>query len=82
MNVDDVFLVLHHHWALDTSTFPDERQRLQLAFLVLLCAYTGTRPGGLNNKQLWKYLNMINQLILLPRRHSEQIVPILTVVST
>ena len=39
MNVDDVFLVLHHHWALDTSTFPDERQRLQLTFLVLL--YTG-----------------------------------------
>ena len=47
MNVDDVFLVLHYHWALDTSTFPDERQRLQLAFLVLLCAYTGTRPGAL-----------------------------------
>ena len=47
MNVDDVFLVLHHHWALDTSTFPDERQRLQLAFLVLLCAYTATRPGAL-----------------------------------
>ena len=47
MNIDDVFLVLHHHWALDTSTFPDERQRLQLAFFVLLCAYTGTRPGAL-----------------------------------
>jgi hypothetical protein len=47
MNIDDVFLVLHHHWVLDTSTFPDERQRLQLAFLVLLCAYTGTRPGAL-----------------------------------
>lgn len=47
MNIDDVFLVLHHHWALDTSTFPDERQRLQLAFLILLCAYTATRPGAL-----------------------------------
>jgi len=46
MNIDDVFLVLHHHWALDTSTFPDERQRLQLAFLILLCAYTATRPGA------------------------------------
>jgi len=47
MNVDDVFLVLHHHWALDTSTFLYERQRLQLALLVLLCAYAGTRPGAL-----------------------------------
>ncbi|KAB2570188.1 hypothetical protein DBV05_g11145 [Lasiodiplodia theobromae] len=47
MNVDDIFLILHHHWALDTSVFPDERQRLQLAFLLLLSAYTATRPGAL-----------------------------------
>lgn len=47
MNVDDVYLVQHHHWFLDTSIFPDERQRLQLAFLILLCAYTATRPGAL-----------------------------------
>ena len=59
MNVDDVNLVLHHHWALDTSAFPDERQRLQLAFIILLCAYTASRPGALvyvkrNNKVLTK----------------------------
>jgi hypothetical protein len=47
MNVDDVYLVQHHHWALDTSVFPDERQRLQLAFIILLCAYTASRPGAL-----------------------------------
>src|SRR2546423_15685414 len=47
MNVDDVFLILHHHWVLDTSIFPDERQRLQLAFLLLLSAYTATRPAAL-----------------------------------
>lgn len=47
MNVDDIFLILYHHWALDTSVFPDERQRLQLAFLLLLSAYTATRPGAL-----------------------------------
>jgi len=47
MDVDDVFLVLHHHWVLDTSVFPDERQRLQLAFLLLLSAYTATRPAAL-----------------------------------
>lgn len=28
MNVNDIYLVLHHHWILDTSVFPDERQRL------------------------------------------------------
>jgi hypothetical protein len=47
MNVDDVYLILHHHWALDTTVFPDGRQRLQLAFLMLLSAYTATRPGAL-----------------------------------
>lgn len=50
------FLVLHHHWALDTATFPDGRQRLQIAFLILISAYTATRPGALvyvarNNKE-------------------------------
>jgi hypothetical protein len=33
MNVDDVFLILHHHWVMDTATFPDGRQRLQVPFL-------------------------------------------------
>ncbi len=47
MNVDDIFLILHHHWVLDTSIFPNERQRLQLALLLLLSAYTATRPGAL-----------------------------------
>lgn len=47
MNVDDIFLILHHRWAVDSLVFPDERQRLQLAFLLLLSAYTATRPGAL-----------------------------------
>jgi hypothetical protein len=55
MNIDDVYLVLHHHWVMDTSVFPDERQRLQLALLILLTAYTATRPAALvfkpTNKQ-------------------------------
>ncbi|KAI9709018.1 MAG: hypothetical protein M1828_002552 [Chrysothrix sp. TS-e1954] len=44
MSVDDLALVLQHHWILDDSTFDDERQRVQLAFLLLLAAYTGQRP--------------------------------------
>ena len=47
INVDDVFLVLHHHWVMDTATFPNGRQRLQVAFLVLMIAYTASRPGAL-----------------------------------
>lgn len=48
MDVDDVYLVQHH------SVFPDERQRIQLSFLILLQAYTATRPRVLAYKQLSK----------------------------
>jgi hypothetical protein len=47
MSVDDIFLILHHHWVQDTTIFPDGRQRLQFAFLVLISAYTVTRPRAL-----------------------------------
>ncbi|KUJ21856.1 uncharacterized protein LY89DRAFT_768042 [Mollisia scopiformis] len=47
INVDDVYIALHHHWILDVSIFPDGRQRLQLALLILVCAYTASRPGAL-----------------------------------
>src|SRR5438045_7868169 len=47
MNVDDVYLVLHYHWVLDVTIFPDGRQRLQVSFLLLISAYTATRPGAL-----------------------------------
>lgn len=47
MNVDDLYLVLHHHWIMDTTPYPDGRQVLQLAFLLLASAYTASRPGAL-----------------------------------
>jgi Protein of unknown function (DUF3435) len=59
MDINDVFLVLHHHWVLDTSVFPDERQRLQLALLLLFSAYTATRPGAL----VYKVTNRTKQRV-------------------
>ena len=47
MNVDDIYLILHHHWVMDTAIFPDGRQRVQIALLVLKIAYTATRPVAL-----------------------------------
>ena len=47
MNVDDVYLVLHYHWVLDVTIFLDGQQRLQVSFLLLISAYTATRPGAL-----------------------------------
>ncbi|KFA53220.1 hypothetical protein S40293_10032 [Stachybotrys chartarum IBT 40293] len=54
MNVDDVYLVQHHLWVHDSSVFPDERQRIQLALLILIQAYTATRPRVLAYKPICK----------------------------
>ncbi|KAM7209873.1 hypothetical protein V8F06_014744 [Rhypophila decipiens] len=34
LNVDDIYLILHHHWVHDRSKFPDEHQRIQLALMI------------------------------------------------
>ncbi|KAJ5604790.1 hypothetical protein N7510_009944 [Penicillium lagena] len=47
MNVDDLYIVLHHHWTKDRTPYPDSRQIIQLAFLLLVSAYTGSRLGAL-----------------------------------
>ncbi|KAK4206370.1 hypothetical protein QBC37DRAFT_300937, partial [Rhypophila decipiens] len=44
LNVDDIYLILHHHWVHDRSKFPDEHQRIQFALMILLQSYTATRP--------------------------------------
>ena len=47
MNVDDIYLILYHHWVINTATFPDGRQRLQIDGLELLIAGTASRPAAL-----------------------------------
>ncbi|KAI9766747.1 MAG: hypothetical protein M1839_004778 [Geoglossum umbratile] len=46
-NIDDLLVILHYQWAFDTATFPHERQRAQLSLLLLMIAYTSSRPGAL-----------------------------------
>ncbi len=47
LNVNDLLTILQYHWALDTNTFPHERQRVQLALILLMAAFTATRPGAI-----------------------------------
>ncbi|KAM7211351.1 hypothetical protein V8F06_013259, partial [Rhypophila decipiens] len=44
LNVDDIDLILHHHWVHVRSKLPDEYQRMQLALMILIQSYTATRP--------------------------------------
>ncbi|KAM7211107.1 hypothetical protein V8F06_013503 [Rhypophila decipiens] len=44
LNVDDIYLILHHHWVHDRSKFPDDHQRIQLTLMIQIQSYTATRP--------------------------------------
>jgi hypothetical protein len=47
LGVDDLLLLLNHHWARDTSTFSTERHRVQFALILLFLFGTGCRPAEL-----------------------------------
>jgi hypothetical protein len=47
LGVDDLLLLLNHHWARDTATVPTERHRVQFALILLLLFGTGCRPAEL-----------------------------------
>jgi len=38
---------LYYHWKFDTEVFDLERDRVQLAAVLLFLAYTGARPGAI-----------------------------------
>ena len=42
MNVDNLYIMLHHHWIMDTTPYSDGWQILQLAFLLLASVYTAS----------------------------------------
>ncbi|KAI9765002.1 MAG: hypothetical protein M1840_007924 [Geoglossum simile] len=47
MSVEDLRFALRHHWAYDQELYSTERQRVQMSLMLLLCAYTGSRPGAI-----------------------------------
>jgi len=49
MGPDDLLLLLTHHWARDTHTYPIEDQRLTVAAIMLMAVYTGCRLGELTD---------------------------------
>jgi hypothetical protein len=47
MNVNNLYIILKYYWVQSTTPYPDGRQIIQLAFLMLVSAYTASRPGVL-----------------------------------
>lgn len=46
LNAVDFVELLRCHWVSDTNTFPHERQRVQLATVLLIAVFIGSRPGA------------------------------------
>jgi integrase len=47
LEADDFVEIIQYHWVSDMNAFSNERQRVQAAALLLLAAFTGSRPGAL-----------------------------------
>jgi integrase len=47
LEADNFVEVIQYHWVSDINIFPNERQRVQLAAILLLAAFTGSRPDAL-----------------------------------
>jgi hypothetical protein len=47
LEADDFREVIQYHWASDINFFPNEQQRVQVVAILLLAAFTGSRPGAL-----------------------------------
>ena len=47
LEAEEFVELIRHHWASDINVFQNERQRLQLAAILLLAAFTESRPHAL-----------------------------------
>jgi hypothetical protein len=47
LSAEDLGILLQWHWKYGTSTFANERQRVQMGLVMLFSAFTGSRPGTL-----------------------------------
>jgi Protein of unknown function (DUF3435) len=45
--IEDMLAILHYHRRLDIASVPHERYTLQLLLLMLMTAFTASRPGAL-----------------------------------
>jgi len=54
--VEDLAILLNHHWIRDKEVFAHERLRVQLAANLILAGATATRPGALIGQLLYKHI--------------------------
>lgn len=61
MSVDDLRCLVRHHWVHDQEKYPTERQRIQMSLLLLLAAFTASRPGPIIESRCAKGSNQALQ---------------------
>lgn len=47
MSVEDLRCLLKYHWINDEKRYPTERQRIQLSLVLLISAFSASRPGAI-----------------------------------
>lgn len=47
MSFEDLRCLFRHHWIVDKKRYPTERQQIQMSLLLLLSAFTASRPGAI-----------------------------------
>jgi Protein of unknown function (DUF3435) len=57
LEAGDFVEVIQYHWVSDINVFPNERQRVQVAAILLLAAFTGSRPHALEYRNLELYVD-------------------------
>ncbi|KAL9066782.1 MAG: hypothetical protein Q9157_007030 [Trypethelium eluteriae] len=69
LSVDDLVDILLHHWKFSVATFCDERQRVQVALLLLVAAYTGSRPSTILNTSVIEQTDSLLKTKAICYRH-------------
>ncbi|KAK2737878.1 hypothetical protein FQN55_000890 [Onygenales sp. PD_40] len=76
LSVEDLLSVLYYHWCLDMLVVPYEWYTVQLLLLMLMTAYTSSRPGALiesgciqGSNDALQYWDVVLRVLPNPERH-------------
>lgn len=71
MSFEDLRCLFRHHWIVDEKRYSTARQRIQMSLLLLLSAFTASRPGAIfasgraeeNRNQFLRYRDIKHMLV-------------------
>jgi Protein of unknown function (DUF3435) len=78
LGIEDLLAILRYHWYLDTASH--ERYTVQIPFLILMTAFTASRPGALvestcarGSNEALRYRDIVLRILLSPSNANNRI---------